>query len=269
MTDRSDSSGQDTTPASLFDTHCHLYHNRLSPDLGEVLERAVRAGLTDIALPAIDFDSQEAMAALVHPVLRLHPCAGIHPCDVPAGPLDVARLEAWVHRPEVVAVGETGLDYYWSTELVDRQKASLREHLRLAKETGKPVILHNRESTADLLELLAEEQDGRLSGVWHCFTGTEDEGRRALDLGLFLGLGGVLTYKNGLIDTFIHRFPTDRIVLETDAPFLAPVPHRGQRNEPGFVRAVAEKLALLWNRSFEETAAITTANARRLFRLDA
>lgn len=234
-----------------------------------MLERAVRAGLTDIALPAIDFDSQAAMEALVHPTLRLHPCAGIHPCDVPAEPLDVDRLEAWAHRPEVVAVGETGLDYHWSTELVAQQKTSLRAHLRIAKETGKPVILHNRNATADLLDLISEEQDGRLTGVWHCFTGTEDEGRRALDLGLFLGLGGVLTYRNGLIDAFIHTFPQDRIVLETDAPFLAPVPHRGQRNEPAYVHAVAEKLAHLWNKPLAETAALTSANARRLFRLDA
>lgn len=209
------------------------------------------------------------MASLVHPRLRLHPCAGIHPCDVPAEPLDMARLEAWAHRAEVVAVGETGLDYHWSTERVAQQKTSLRAHLQIAKETGKPVILHNRESTADLLDLLAEEQDGRLTGVWHCFTGTEDEGRRALDLGLYLGLGGVLTYRNGLIDGFIHTFPYDRIVLETDAPFLAPVPHRGQRNEPAHVRSVAEKLALLWNKTLSETAAVTSANARRLFRLDA
>lgn len=232
------------------------------------MDRAVRAGLTDIVLPAIDFNSRAAMEALSHSRLRLHRCAGIHPCDVQAQPLDVARLESWSHCSDVVAVGETGLDYYWSTERVVQQKASLREHLRIAKESGKPVILHNRHSTEDLLNLVADEQDGRLAGVWHCFSGTEAEGRRALDLGLHLGLGGVLTYRNGLIDSFIHRYPKDRMLLETDAPFLAPVPYRGQRNEPSYVSSVAERLSVLWSATLAETASITTANARRLFRLD-
>jgi TatD DNase family protein len=239
----------------------------LAADLPAVIDRALEAGLRDIALPAIDFDSLQGIAALHHPTLRFHAMAGIHPCDVPAEPLDVPRLEAWAALPQIVGIGETGLDYYWSKDLIEQQKTSLRHHCRIARESGKPLILHNRESTTDLWDLISEEQDGRLFGVWHCFTGTLDEGKRALDLGFMLGLGGVLTYKNGLIDTYIHEFPKDRIVLETDAPFLSPVPHRGQRNEPAFMLSVAEKLSVLWNTSLDETARITTANARRLFRL--
>lgn len=259
---------QDRPAFRLFDTHCHLYHDRLAPDLDAVLLRCQEAGVTDIALPAIDFDTQplvEELRAICPSAIRLYPMAGIHPTDVPADGVDFGKLEAWAHEPEVVGIGETGLDYYWSRDLVDRQQESLRFHCRLARETGKPIILHVRDSTDDVLRIIREEQDGRLRGIWHCYTGTLDQGLMAVDLNLHLGIGGVLTYPKGGISEWVHALPADRLLLETDAPFLAPVPHRGKRNEPAYVRAVAEKLALLLNRSLEETAALTAANADSLF----
>ena len=141
-------------------------------------------------------------------------------------------------------------------------------HCRIAKETGKPIVLHNRESTSDLLDLIEEEQDGSLTGVWHCFTGSEDEGKRALDLGLYLGVGGVSTFKNAGVNKTVAKMPMEKLILETDAPYLAPVPHRGKRNEPSFIKNIVENLAELKNLPLEEIAEKTTRNAFELFGLN-
>jgi TatD DNase family protein len=157
------------------------------------------------------------------------------------------------------------LDYYWSTDFVKQQKESLRMHCRVARATGKPIVLHNRESTRDLLDLIEEEQDGGLTGVWHCFTGSVDEGKRALDLGLHLGIGGVSTFKNSGVGEVVAQMPLEKLILETDAPYLAPAPYRGKRNEPAYIRRIAEHLSVLKEQSLEEIARVTTANAFRLF----
>lgn len=192
--------------------------------------------------------------------------AGIHPCEVTDQTrLIYDRLSEQAHKADVVGVGETGLDYYWSKEWVAEQQESFRFHCQLARETGKAIVIHNRESTEDLFKLLQQEQDGRLKGVWHCFNGTYEQGLRAIDLGLHLGLGGVLTYKNAGVAEAVRELPLDRLMLETDAPYLSPVPHRGQRNEPAYTRLVAEKLAEIKGLSLEEIAQITSVNARRLF----
>lgn len=248
------------------DTHCHLYLDSFKEDLPDVLQRSANAGVKHIFLPAIDWESVEEMDLLKHPDLTFHKMAGIHPCDVENNwPLDEQKLADLCSREDFVAVGETGLDYYWSTEYTDQQKKSLHTHCQIAKETGKPVVLHNRDSTKDLLDLIEEEQDGNLSGVWHCFTGTEDEGERALDLGLYLGVGGVATFKNAGVDEVVAEMPLDRLILETDAPYLTPTPHRGKRNEPSYIPLIGKKLAELKGISVKEIARITTDNAFRLF----
>lgn len=168
---------------------------------------------------------------------------------------------------EFVAVGETGLDYYWSTDFVEYQKESLHMHCRVAKAVKKPIVLHNREATDDLLSIIENEQDGSLTGVWHCFTGSKEEGERALDLGLHLGVGGVATFKNAGVGEVVAGMPLDRLILETDAPYLSPTPKRGKRNEPSFMRFTAEKLADLKKMSLDPIAAQTTATAEDLFKL--
>lgn len=178
------------------------------------------------------------------------------------------QLENACSRDDIVGVGETGLDYYWSTDFVDEQKNSLRLHCDIAKQTKKPIVLHNRESTTDLLDLIEEEQDGNLTGVWHCFTGTLEEGKRALDLGLYLGVGGVSTFKNAGVDKVVKDLPLDRLILETDAPFLTPAPHRGERNEPAYIKIIAKNLGRLMNLSVEEIASTTTKNAFNLFQIE-
>jgi TatD DNase family protein len=206
------------------------------------------------------------MDRLQHPDITFYKMAGIHPCSVEDNlPVDEEKLLEYSQSNKFVGVGETGLDYYWSTGFVDEQKESLRAHCRVAKQTGKPIVLHNRESTTDLLDLIEEEQDGSLKGVWHCFTGTEEEGKRALDLGLYLGVGGVSTFKNAGVDKTVAKMPIDKLILETDAPYLAPVPHRGKRNEPAFIKNIAENLAELKNLSLDEIAEKTTRNAFQLF----
>lgn len=251
---------------TLTDTHCHLYLDKFNDDLDEVLNRSSKEGIKHIFLPAIDWNSIEQMDRLQHTKITFYKMAGIHPCSVEDNlPVDEEKLLEYCQSSEFVGVGETDLDYYWSTDFVDEQKESLHMHCRVAKETGKPIVLHNRESTKDLLDLIEEEQDGSLTGVWHCFTGTEDEGKRALDLGLYLGVGGVSTFKNAGVDQTVAKMPMDKLILETDAPYLAPVPHRGKRNEPAFIKNIAENLAELKNLSLEEIAEKTTRNAFQLF----
>lgn len=250
----------------LSDTHCHLYLEQFSGDLPQVLDRAAEAGVRHIWLPAIDPGSIRQMERLSHPRIRFYRMAGLHPCSVAdLGPVREPELEELAAREEIVAIGETGLDYYWSREKIAEQKENLRIHCRVARQTRKPVVLHNRDSTSDLLDLVESEQDGRLAGVWHCFTGSIDEAQRALDLGLFLGIGGVLTFRNGGIDRFVAQLPDDRLLLETDAPYLAPTPKRGKRNEPAYLVHTARRLAALKERPLAEIARMTTRNAFRLF----
>lgn len=252
----------------MIDTHCHIYLPEFDKDRKEVLDRACQAGITDILMPAIDARSVEQMQQMTHPTIAFHSMAGVHPCEVTDAHLTKEAEHALARACEsehVVAVGETGLDYYWSQEHVAAQQQSLRLHCRIARQTGKPVVLHNRESTHDLLDILEAEQDGRLRGVWHCFSGTFEEARRALDLGLYLGIGGVVTFKNAGLDKVAAQLPVQRLLLETDAPYLAPVPYRGKRNEPAYIRHTAEKLAQVQRMTPDELIKKTAANARRLF----
>ena len=253
----------------LTDTHCHLYLDHFNDDISEVLERAVANRIKNIFLPAIDWTSIGEMDKLTHPDISFYKMAGVHPCHVEENlPVLREQLEKSCNRDDIVGVGETGLDYYWSTDYIEEQKRSLRLHCDVAKQTNKPIVLHNRESTTDLLDIIEEEQDGSLTGVWHCFTGTLDEGKRALDLGLYLGVGGVSTFKNAGVDNVVKDLPIDRLILETDAPYLTPAPHRGERNEPAYIKIIAENLAKLMNLSLKEVASATTKNAFDLFQID-
>lgn len=255
----------------MIDTHAHIYLPQFESDIHEVLERALRVNITDILLPAIDFESKNQMEYLIQNTrasgVRLHRMAGIHPCDVRPG-IDEQALFNWCKSEDVVAVGESGLDYYWSTAFVDEQKQSLHMHCSIAKSLGKPLVLHNRESTQDMLDIIEKEQDGTLKGVWHCFNGTVDEGKRAVDLGLYLGIGGVVTFKNGGVDKTVSKLSLENMILETDSPYLAPAPHRGKRNEPEYTSLVGIKLSEIFGLSLAEIDMITSKNAQALFNLD-
>ncbi len=206
--------------------------------------------------------------------------AGLHPTETrKATEADLAEIEVLCNEPRVIAIGESGLDYYWDQSFIPKQQEVLRFHARLAIETDLPLVLHNRDqqnqsgSSDDLVRILREEQlaapsGKRLFGVFHCFGGSPQFARAVLEIGFRIGVGGTLTFKNGGVPEAIADVPLDRIVLETDAPFLAPVPFRGKRNEPAYTLLVAEKLAELRGMALEDIVTETTRNARLLFKLD-
>lgn len=252
----------------MIDTHCHLYLKQFDDDLQQVVQRAWEAGVEQILMPAINFNSLPGMDRLEHNQILFYKMAGIHPTEINDGISTTGQeLTDYCSPDDIIAVGETGLDYYWSDEYKNQQQQSLHLHCQVAKALDKPIVLHNRESTDDLLDIIEQEQDGSLRGVWHCFNGSIEEGRRAIDLGLQLGIGGVLTFKNAGVDESVAELPLENMILETDAPYLAPEPKRGKRNEPAFVKYTAQKLAEVQNLSFEEVDTITTRNAVDLFKL--
>ncbi len=251
----------------LVDTHSHIYLDQFAEDIDAVLQRAAKAGVEHIFMPAINLDSLQQMESFSHPEIAFHRMAGLHPTELNEGnTINEDELLELCSRDDMVAVGETGLDYYWSDEYKAQQKESLRMHCRVAKEVNKPVILHNRESTGDLLDIIEKEQDDNLIGIWHCFNGSMEEGKRAIDLGLHLGIGGVLTFKNAGVDETVAKLPLEKMVLETDAPYLAPEPKRGKRNEPGFVKYTAEYLAEVMGLTLEQVAERTSQTALQLFK---
>ncbi|TYP92614.1 TatD DNase family protein [Fodinibius salinus] len=250
----------------MIDTHCHIYAEQFEDDLAEVLDRAAQAGVDHIFMPAINFDSLPKMEQIAHLEITFHKMAGIHPTDINEGTRTTEEeLYGYCSQDDIVGVGETGLDYYWSDEYKSDQEQSLRIHCKVAKQLGKPIVLHNRDSTDELLNIIEDEQDGNLRGVWHSFTGLEEEGERAIDIGLALGIGGIFTFKNAGVDEAVAKLPLQHMILETDAPYLAPDPKRGKRNEPSFVKYTAQKLAEVQGFSFEKTVQITTSNALELF----
>jgi TatD DNase family protein len=266
----------------LVDTHAHLYLDRFAPDRADVLHRARAAGIQAIVMPAITAASLADALALCDASVqgegpRLYAMAGVHPCYVAESEeADLDRVEGALDDPRVVAIGEGGLDYYWDDASAEKQHRFLRRQTRMALETGLPLILHNRDKKGsarcsdDLMRILSDEVDrhgGPLRGILHCFSGPADLADRALALGLHLGLGGTLTYKKSGVAEATAHVPMDRLVLETDAPYLAPTPHRGKRNEPAYVRHVAETLALVRDLSVEDVERATTENARALFGL--
>jgi TatD DNase family protein len=257
----------------LIDTHAHLYLDPFSDDLQSVLDDAERAGVVQIIMPAIDLDSIGKAIDLCEAHENLFAMAAIHPSETKtATDSDFEEMRSFVRHSSVIAIGETGLDYYWDKSFTDRQHYYLRKHIRLAIEEDLPLILHNREASDDLIKILSEEKaasesPGKLRGIFHCFSGPASLGKSILDLGFHVGIGGTLTFKNAGVPDAITDIPLSSIVLETDAPFLAPVPFRGKRNEPSYLRRVVEKLALVRNLDENTVAVETTRNARSLFGL--
>lgn len=255
----------------LVDTHAHIYLDQFDGDRDDVIKRARDAGVKTIVMPAIDAGSMDLIADLCERYDGLYGMAGLHPTETKdAGEAEFDSVRAFATEECVVAIGETGLDYYWDDSYKEKQQEFLRRHIRLAAELDLPLVFHNRDSSEDLVRVVRAEQEaadvpGRIRGIFHCFSGPKWLADEIMDLGFHVGLGGTLTFKNGGVPETIEDIPLERIVLETDAPFLAPAPNRGKRNEPAFTRLVAEKLAELRGLSTEDVAAATTRNARELF----
>ncbi|MCL6512614.1 MAG: TatD family hydrolase [Anaerolineae bacterium] len=254
----------------LFDTHCHLDVPAFDDDRDAVLARARAAGVVRLLNPAYDLASSRRAIALAEAHADLVAAVGIHPNDAAGfGESHLAELRALASAPSVVAIGEIGLDYHWQIVPREEQARAFVAQLGLARELDLPVIVHCREAYDDALELLRDHGRGLPGLVMHAFSGRMEHLRAALALGFYIGIGGPVTYPNAhALRAVVEAAPLDRIVIETDSPYLAPQPHRGRRNEPAYVATVAQKIAELRGRSASDIARITTDNGRRLFRLN-
>lgn len=251
----------------LIDTHAHLYSKKFDADRGEMVQRALAAGVERLYLPNIDSGSIDAMLAL-EAAFPEHCFAmmGLHPCSVDEHfEKELAIVEHWLGVREFCGIGETGIDLYWDKTWIEQQKTAFSRQIEWAKDLNKPIIIHSRESTELCIELVKNGQDGRLRGIFHCFSGTLDEAQRILDLGFYLGIGGTLTYAKSELPAVLKHIPLERIVLETDAPYLPPVPHRGKRNESAYIKLVAEMLSEVKVLPLAQIAKVTTANAQAIF----
>ena len=260
----------------MIDSHCHIDEEAYAADREEVIARQRQAGVEAMIIPGVNALSIETVLDVCHRHPGYcYPALGLHPEGVKADwqeQLAVIENAIRKHRGELVAIGEIGLDYYWDKTYKEEQKEVLRRQLLLARELDLPVILHNREATEDIMRLVHDvvhEELKPLRGVFHCFNGSRETAQQILDYGFYLGIGGVLTFKNcKLAETLAglnKKTVLDQMVLETDAPYMAPVPHRGERNESRWMSVVADRLAQVYECSTEELIAATSCNARRLF----
>ncbi|GAB2538127.1 TatD family hydrolase [Rufibacter soli] len=251
---------------TYIDSHAHVFSPDFTQDREEMLQRAKDAGVTQIFMPNIDLASLEVMLQLEQDHPWCHSLLGLHPCHVFQDFRQVlAQLEEQFEKRYFKGVGEAGLDYYWDKTFVSEQQEALRIQCGWAKEHHIPIVLHTRDAFHDTLQIIKEEQDGSLRGIFHCFSGTVEEAQAAVDQNFLLGIGGVSTFKNGGLEPVLQAIDLKHLVLETDSPYLAPVPKRGKRNEPAYLPYVAQRIAEIKSISLDEVAAATTANAQRLF----
>ncbi|MEM6394936.1 MAG: TatD family hydrolase [Bacteroidota bacterium] len=255
----------------LIDTHTHLYSHKFDGDREAMLARARLAGVGLALLPAIDSQTHEAMIQLEadHPDFCMA-MIGLHPVSVGENyKSELEIVHTYLKARNWVALGEIGLDFYWDKSHVAEQEEAFKVQCQWAIDFDLPIVIHARDSIDRLLELLTElTPENRPPGVFHCWTGNAQQAQQALELGFYLGIGGIVTFKNGGLDKVVPDLPKEKVLLETDSPYLAPVPYRGKRNETAYVKNVAEKVADLWNLSLDEVGRITTENARQLFRLE-
>ena len=251
----------------LIDTHTHLYVEAFDDDQDEAIARAMASGVDRFFLPAIDQTYTQRMLALQRKYPdRIDLMMGLHPTHVNENvEEELAHVAQMLDAHSFVAVGEIGIDLYWDKTHAQAQQKAFDQQIYWAKERGLPIVIHCREAFDEVFEVLEGHRGDDLKGIFHCFTGTLSHAHRAIDLNLFLGIGGVVTFKNGKIDQFLAEIPLTNVVLETDAPYLAPVPYRGKRNESAYLPLIAEKVAHLYGRSLAEVAEQTTANARTVF----
>lgn len=250
----------------LVDSHCHLDFPELAEDLDGVLARMQAAGVTHALCISVNLENWPRVRDLAARHAHLHATVGVHPDEEAGEDPDVARLVALAATPKVVAIGETGLDYYRQSGDTEWQRQRFRNHIRAARDTGKPLVVHTREAAKDTLEILRDEGARDVGGVMHCFTETREVAAGALDLGFYISFSGIVTFKNAEPLREVARLvPLDRLLVETDAPYLAPVPHRGKRNEPAYVRHVAERLAGIKGISIHEIEDVTSRNFSKLF----
>lgn len=251
----------------LTDTHTHLYSEEFDQDRNDMIERAVNAGVSRFFIPAIDSTCTQAMYDLeqVFPE-NIFLMMGLHPTYVKDNyEAELQHVTTELASRKFYAVGEIGIDLYWDKTHLREQQIAFRQQIQWAKKYKLPIVIHCRDAFDEIFEILEEEKAPELFGIFHCFTGTYEQALQAISYNMKLGIGGVVTFKNGKIDQFLNQIDLQHIVLETDSPYLAPIPFRGKRNESAYVVNVATKLAEIYNRSVAEIAEITTANSKQVF----
>lgn len=251
----------------FVDSHAHLFDAKFDQDRPAVLQRALAAGVEKMYLPNIDTGTVEPMLEMVRQWPdNCFPMLGLHPCYVKEDFQEVlSSLYAWFEKEVFVAVGEIGLDFYWDITFKKQQQAAFESQIDWALSKNLPVVIHTRNSIKEGIETVAKKQNGGLKGVFHCFGGSLEDAQKIIDLGFYIGIGGVATFKNGGLDSILQSVDLEHILLETDAPYLAPTPHRGKRNESAYIPLVAQKIADIKAIPIEEVAAVTTKNAYNLF----
>ena len=253
----------------LIDTHTHLFASQFDNDRAQVVQDAIDKGVNTMLLPNINSESIEPMNKLCRQFPNhCFPMMGLHPCDVKSNfENELNFIKSWLDKERYVAIGEIGIDLYWDKSTLDVQKEAFRQQLIWGKEYNLPVVIHIRESFDDVFEVVEKVNEDKLRGVFHCFTGTVEQGKKAIEMGFMLGIGGVATFKNSGLDKTLKELPLESLLLETDSPYLAPTPHRGRRNESSFLPIIAQKLADIYELDIQEVARITTHNALTLFKL--
>ncbi|MCK6208586.1 TatD family hydrolase [Bacillus infantis] len=251
----------------LFDTHVHLNAEQFEEDLEEVIGRAQAEGVSHMVVVGFDRPTITKAMELAEAYDFIFACVGWHPVDaIDMTDEDLAWIEELAAHPKVVAIGEMGLDYHWDKSPKDVQKDVFRRQIRMAKKVKLPIVIHNRDATADVVEILREEGAGEVGGIMHCYSGSVEVAKECLDMNFYISLGGPVTFKNAKKPKEVaEAVPLEKLLIETDCPYLAPHPYRGKRNEPAYVKLVAEQIAELKGLAFKEVAEATTENAKRLF----
>lgn len=251
----------------FIDTHTHLYDGRFDQDREAAIQRCLEVGVTRLYLPNCDRETIAPMMAMVTQWPdHCFPMMGVHPCYIKENYREeLAIAESWLSKGLFAAVGEIGLDYYWDKTFVAEQKEAFNIQMDWALQLDLPIVIHTRDSMQDGIAMVKAKQNGKLRGIFHCFGGSLQEAREIVDLGFYLGIGGVATFAKSTLPEVLAEIPLEHIVLETDAPYLAPVPYRGKRNESAYIPLIGTKIAAVKNCSIEEVATTTTANARRIF----
>ena len=252
---------------TITDTHTHLYSESFDEDRSEMIKRAIDANITRFFIPAIDSEYVEAMYALEKDFPEhIFLMAGLHPTHVKENYREeLSLVEKQLEERKFYAVGETGVDLYWDKSTLEIQQEAFRYQIQLAKRHQLPIVIHCRDAFDEVFEVLEQEKGEGLYGIFHCFTGTHEQAQKALSYNMKLGIGGVVTFKNGGIDKFLNQIPLSEIVLETDAPYLAPVPYRGKRNESSYLVEVLGKVAEVYQTTPQEVAEVTTRNSKEIF----
>lgn len=251
----------------ITDTHTHLYSEAFDKDRDDVIARAIANGVERFFIPAIDSTYTQAMLDLekAYPD-NMFLMMGLHPTHVKENYFDeLNQVEDMLSSHKFYAVGEIGIDLYWDKTYLSQQQDAFTRQIKLAKKSKLPIVIHCRDAFDEIFEILEQEKGDDLYGIFHCFTGTLQQAERAISYNMKLGIGGVVTFKNGKIDTFLEKIDLKHIVLETDSPYLAPVPYRGKRNESGYVFQVLEKLSYIYGITSEEIAKVTTENSKAVF----